>query len=42
MLAFFTIVRVLRAAFLALRAAAGMLIIGHGVYRWSKNQRRLA
>lgn len=37
MFTFFTIVRVLRAAFLALRAAAGMLIIGHGVYRWSKN-----
>ena len=38
MLTFFTIVRVLRAAFVALRAAAGMLIIGHGVYRWTKNR----
>lgn len=37
--ALFTIARILRTAFLALRAAAGILIIGHGVYRWTKNKR---
>jgi hypothetical protein len=37
MFTFFTIVRVLRAAFLALRAAAGIPIIEHGVYRLPKN-----
>lgn len=40
MFAFFLAVRVLRAAFIALRAVAGILIIGHGVYRWTQNQRR--
>jgi hypothetical protein len=35
---FFLVVRALRAAFIALRAAAGMLIIGHGVYKWSQNR----
>lgn len=40
MFAFFLAVRVLRAAFIALRAAAGILIIGHGVYRWVQNQQR--
>ena len=39
MFAFFTIVRALRAAFTALRAIAGILIIGHGTVRWAKNQR---
>lgn len=40
MLAFFLAVRALRAAFIALRAIAGILIIGHGICRWAKNQQR--
>ena len=31
--------RVLRTAFIALRAAAGILIIGHGTYVWAQNRR---
>lgn len=34
------IARILRTAFTALRAAVGILIIGHGTYRWIQNQRR--
>lgn len=30
----------LRIAFAALRAAAGILIIGHGTYVWAQNRRR--
>ena len=40
MFTFFLIVRALRAAFMALRAAAGILIIGHGTYIWAQNNRR--
>lgn len=40
MFAFFLTVRALRAAFMALRAIAGIMIIGHGVYHWTQNQRR--
>jgi len=39
MFTFFLIVRALRAAFMALRAVAGILIIGHGTYRWIENKR---
>ena len=34
------IARILRVAFTALRAAAGILIIGHGTYVWAQNRRR--
>ncbi|GEM_PF-4681365 len=40
MFAFFLAVRTLRAAFMALRAVAGIMIIGHGIYRWTLNQQR--
>ena len=40
MFTFFLVVRALRAAFMALRAAAGILIIGHGTYVWAKNRTR--
>lgn len=38
--ALFAIARTLRVIFTALRAAAGILIIGHGTYRWAQNRRR--
>jgi hypothetical protein len=34
---FFLIARVVRAAYKGLRAAAGILILTHGVFRWLKN-----
>ena len=37
--ALFLAARLLRVAFMALRAAAGILILGHGTYRWAQNQR---
>lgn len=36
---FFLIARVVRTAYKALRAAAGILIVGHAVYRWVKTKR---
>lgn len=38
--ALFAAARILRTVFMALRAAAGILIIGHGTYVWAKNRRR--
>jgi hypothetical protein len=38
MFTFFLAVRALRSAFIALRALAGILIIGHGTYRWAQNR----
>ncbi|MDP2371973.1 hypothetical protein [Rhodoferax sp.] len=40
MFAFFLAVRVLRAALIALRTIAGILIIGHGIHRWAQNRSR--
>jgi len=37
---FFLICRIIRLAYVTLRAAAGFLIVSHGVYRWVENQRR--
>lgn len=37
---FFLIARVVRTAYKCLRAAAGIMILGHGVYRWLKNHER--
>ena len=34
---FFLIARVIRTAYRALRAAAGIMIVSHGVYRWIEN-----
>ena len=34
---FFLIARVVRAAYKGLRAAAGILILSHGIFRWLKN-----
>lgn len=36
---FFLICRALRVAYFALRAAAGILILSHGIYRWVENRR---
>lgn len=37
---FFLVARAVRVAYKALRAAAGILILGHGVFRWLKNRER--
>lgn len=34
MMFFFLIARMIRIAYITLRAAAGILILGHGVVRW--------
>lgn len=39
---FFLIARVIRVAYRALRAAAGIMIVSHGVYRWVQNKRAQA
>jgi hypothetical protein len=39
MAAFFLTVRILRLAFLTLRYAASIMILGHGVNRWVQNHR---
>ena len=36
----FATAKFLRVVFTALRAAAGILIIGHGTYIWAQNRRR--
>ena len=35
---FFLFARVLRTAFVALRAVAGIMILGHGTYKWASNR----
>lgn len=37
---FFSIVRVIRSAYKALRAAVGIMIVAHGTYHWIKNKSR--
>jgi len=36
---FFLISRIIRIAYITLRAAAGILIVGHGVHRWVQTHR---
>lgn len=36
---FFLICRIIRLAYVTLRAAAGFLIVTHGVHRWVLNHR---
>lgn len=36
---FFTIARLLRAAYKAIRAAVGIMIVAHGTYKWVQNKR---
>jgi hypothetical protein len=40
MMLFFSIVRVIRAAYKALRAAVGIMIVAHGTARWIKAHSR--
>ena len=42
MTTFFTIARLLRAAYKALRAAVGILLVAHGTYQWAKKKRAAA
>jgi len=35
----FAAAKLLRIVLVTLRAAAGILIVGHGTYRWVKNRR---
>jgi hypothetical protein len=39
MITFFAILRAIRAAFLGLRALAGILILSHGIYVWTGQKR---
>jgi hypothetical protein len=39
MFLFFLIARAIRIAYITLRAAAGIMILGHGIYRWVQNHR---
>lgn len=36
---FFAIARVIRAAYKALRAAVGIMLVAHGTYKWVQNKR---
>lgn len=42
MFSFFTIVQAMRLTLIALRTFASIIILGHGVKRWAKNNRRAA
>lgn len=39
---FFMIARAVRAAYKMLRAAAGIILVSHGMYRWVQNKRLAA
>lgn len=41
MFAFFTIVQTMRLVLIGLRTVASIIILGHGVARWAKNNRRV-
>jgi hypothetical protein len=36
---FFSIARIIRAAYKALRAAVGIMIVAHGTYKWVQAKR---
>ncbi len=38
MIFFFALMKAIRLAYLTLRAAAGILILGHGIQVWVKNK----
>jgi hypothetical protein len=42
MFLFFKIVSVIRAAYKALRAAAGIMIVTHATYKWVESKRKPA
>lgn len=42
MTTFFAIARLLRAAYKALRAAVGILLVAHGTFQWAKKKRAAA
>lgn len=42
MMAIFTALRLLVAAYKALRAAVGIMLVAHGAYVWTKNKRAAA
>jgi len=39
MILFFTIARAIRAAYKAIRAAVGIMLVAHGTYQWVKLKR---
>ncbi len=40
MILFFTIARAIRAAYKAVRAAVGIMLVAHGTYQWVKARQR--